>query len=65
MIPESAKIKPNKNESFGAIWKSMEAFRDDFDKTNPTSAANPQNLNYQKRVYNKIKLFEKQMRNNR
>jgi 8-oxo-dGTP pyrophosphatase MutT (NUDIX family) len=60
MISESAKIKPNKNESFGTIWKSLDSFRDDFDKTNPTNAVNPQNLDYQQRVYNKIKLFGKQ-----
>lgn len=58
MISENVKIKPNKKESFGTIWKTLEDFRDDFDTTNKVNIANPQNLDYQQRVYKKIQLFK-------
>ena len=56
-IPESAEIKPNKNESWGAKWEDLKIWRDTFDRTNSTNAANPQNWDYQQRVYKKVKLF--------
>jgi len=60
MMSESAKLKPNKKESFGVgtEWMNLEIWRDTFDKTIPTNAVNPQNWDYQQRVYQKIQTFK-------
>jgi len=65
MMPEDAKINHNKDEAWGVKWESLETWRDSFDKDNPTNAANPQNLDYQQRVYKKAKLLSERYKHSR
>lgn len=59
MMNENEKLRPNKKEVLNTKWESLEKWRDYSDTKNPVYARNPQNFNYQQRIYNKIKLFAK------
>lgn len=58
-MDEAQKLILNKSEVLDTKWLGLEAWRDYSDMTNPTYAQNPQNLDYQRRIYAKLKQFAK------
>lgn len=59
MMSEKEKLRPNKKEVLDTKWESLETWRDYSDLNNPTYIKNPQNFDYQQRIYKKIKQFGK------
>ena len=60
-IQDDVNINVNKSEGFDIKWLSLTEFRDmKFDPKNPTFINNPQNVQYNKRIYEKIMLYKKQ-----
>lgn len=59
MMSEKEKLRPNKKEVLDTKWESLEKWRDYSDLNNPTYIKNPQNFDYQQRIYKKIKQFGK------
>jgi hypothetical protein len=59
MMGESEKLRLNKKEVLDTKWESLESWRDYSDLKTPAYALNPQNFDYQQRIYKKIKLFGK------
>ena len=59
MMSEKTKLKPNKNEALDTKWVSLDEWRDYSAPNNPTYQSNPQNFEYQQRIYKKIKIFER------
>ncbi|MDR0967299.1 MAG: hypothetical protein LBL75_00490 [Rickettsiales bacterium] len=55
IMDEQIKLNPNKNEVLDTKWIYLEMWRDYSDDNNPTYKSNPQNYDYQQRIYNKIK----------
>ncbi|MBN1325080.1 MAG: hypothetical protein JW974_02585 [Alphaproteobacteria bacterium] len=58
MINEDEKIKINKNEVIDTKWEKLENWRD-YLPDNSVYKTNPQNFDYQQRIYKKIKLYQK------
>ena len=64
MMSESERLRPNRKEVLNTKWESLETWRDYADLKNPVYAQNPQNLNYQQRIYKKVKSFGQTMPGN-
>ena len=56
-IPENTKLSINRNEVLDTKWLSLKEWSEYCDLENPVYVSNPQNWNYQQRVYKKIQLF--------
>ncbi|MDR1337693.1 MAG: hypothetical protein LBJ73_01535 [Rickettsiales bacterium] len=54
---ESTILRPNKKEVLDTKWELLEIWRDYADFKNPVYASNPQNIDYQRRIYNKVKAY--------
>jgi hypothetical protein len=66
IIKESDRIKINKNEVIDTRWELLENWRD-YSPDNLTYKTNPQNFNYQQRIYKKVKSYQESLKkfNNR
>lgn len=62
MMNENTKLKLNKNEALDCKWVKLAQWRDYCDMNNPTYAANPQNADYQRRIYKKIKIISQKIK---
>lgn len=58
IIEESEKVKINKDEVIDTKWLKLEDWRD-YSPNNSVYKTNPQNFDYQQRIYKKVKLTHK------
>jgi hypothetical protein len=59
MISDTAKINHNKKEVLDTKWVRLSDWRDYSDMSNPVYRDNLQNMDYQQRIYKKIKLLNR------
>jgi hypothetical protein len=59
LMDEGQKLKRNEDEALDIKWCDLDIWRDYSDMENPTYLANPQNIDYQRRIYAKVKQFSK------
>ena len=60
MMDDKVKPNPNKREVLDTKWESLKKWRNYSDMENPVYRDNPQNINYQHRIYEKILLTKQQ-----
>ncbi|MCL2339151.1 MAG: hypothetical protein FWC51_04335, partial [Proteobacteria bacterium] len=64
IVPDAVKFDVNRNEGFAIKWLSLTEFRDmKFNPDNPTFKNNPQNVQYNERIYEKLMILKKKLKN--